>query len=434
MSAVGSRTGSVVHSLVGSKPGEIALPAGFPWAPSWGIGGGPGRGYRPGLDPAALVPTPDIELWVTTTGNDSNAGTSVGAAKRSLFGAWTLLSAGTYDNARIYVEAGDYYNDQGWKAVTLGVSSASPPEVTSLEIIGYGGRVRLLAQDAALTYSSAGSGAYSATLAAAPFGVIDEATPDAYGAPTWLTAQASLAAVQASGGWYHSAGTLYVKTADARAPDRWIVAAKTGLGGMNVNNTGCSAFQRGIDWIGFATGFSGYKASRIGAEDCCYRGNQTQGTSCTTITDAYFFRCTADASYNGDGFVYSSSGVALEVDCVGNSNGYSGAHTSNGSTAHGATVIRCGGRYQNNEGPNVADVVSSKSVTLGAMIGASRATAGTQRTNVASDGATGKMYLADCYLDGLGTQDLWTIGAGSVIYLRATGYNGAIGTGTVSTW
>ena len=357
MSAVGSRTGSVVHSLVGSKPGEIALPAGFPWAPSWGIGGGPGRGYRPGLDPAALVPTPDIELWVTTTGNDSNAGTSVGAAKRSLFGAWTLLSAGTYDNARIYVEAGDYYNDQGWKAVTLGVSSASPPEVTSLEIIGYGGRVRLLAQDAALTYSSAGSGAYSATLAAAPFGVIDEATPDAYGAPTWLTAQASLAAVQASGGWYHSAGTLYVKTADARAPDRWIVAAKTGLGGMNVNNTGCSAFQRGIDWIGFATGFSGYKASRIGAEDCCYRGNQTQGTSCTTITDAYFFRCTADASYNGDGFVYSSSGVALEVDCVGNSNGYSGAHTSNGSTAHGATVIRCGGRYQNNEGPNVAGEV-----------------------------------------------------------------------------
>ncbi len=411
------------------------LPSGFPWSPSWPIyRDTQSRRYRVGLDPASLVPTPDIELWVTTSGNDGNAGTSVGAAKRSLFGAWLVLSAGTYTNARIYVEAGDYYNDQGWKAVTLGVSSGSPPEVDSLEIIGYGGRVRLLAQDAALTYSSAGSGAYSTTLAAAPFGVLDEAQPDAYGAPTWLTAQANLAAVQASGGWYHSAGTLYVKTADARAPDRWIVAAKTGLGGMNVNNAGCSAFQRGLDWIGFTTGFSGFAASRIGAEDCRFRGNQTQGTSCTTITDAYFFRCTADASYNGDGFVYSSAGVALEVDCVGNSNGYSGSLTSNGSTAHGATVIRCGGRYLNNKGPNVVDVASSKSVTLGAMIGASRATAGTQKTNVASDGATGKMYLADCYLDGKGTQDLYSINAGSVIYLRATGYSGVTGSGTVSTW
>ena len=434
MSSVGSLVGSVTYSLVGSKPGEIALPAGFPWAPSWGIGGGPGRGYRPGLNPASLVPTPDITLYVTTTGNDANNGSTPALAKRSLYGAWVLLSAGAYNNARVYIEAGDYYNDQGWKAITLGVSSASPPEVDSLEIIGYGGRVRLLAQDAALTYSSAGSGAYSTTLATAPFGVLDEASPDAYGAPTWLTAQASLAAVQASGGWFHSAGTLYVKTADARSPDRWVVAAKTGLGGMTVNNASCSTFQRGLDWIGFTTGFYGFAANRIGAEDCRFRGNQTNGTSCTTITDAYFFRCTADASYNGKGFVYSSAGVALEVDCVGNSNGYNGALTNNGSIAQGATIIRCGGRYLNNEGPNVADTASTKSVTLGAMIGASRATAGTQKTNVTSDGATGKMYLADCYLDGKGTQDIYTLNLGAVVYLRATGYSGAAGVGTVSTW
>lgn len=434
MGAVGTLVGTVTGTIVGTKPGEIALPAGFPWSPTWGIGGGPGRGYRPGLDPASLVPTPDITLWVSTSGSDAAAGTSAGAAKRSLFGAWLVLSAGTYDNARIWVEAGDYYNDQGWKAVTLGVSSGSPPEVASLEIIGYGGRVRLLAQDAALTYSSAGSGAYSTTLATAPFGVLDEANLDAYGAPTWLTPQANLAAVQASGGWFHSAGTLYVKTADARSPDRWIVAAKTGLSGMNVNNASCSAFQRGLDWIGFVTGFSGFAANRIGAEDCRFRGNQTQGTSCTTITDAYFFRCTADASYNGDGFVYNATGNALEVDCVGNSNGRNASNINNGSTAHGATVIRCGGRYQNNEGPNVADVVSSKSVTLGAVIGASRAAAGTQRTNVASDGATGKMYLADCYLDGAGTQDIYTLNAGAVIYLRATGHNGAAGVGSVGAW
>ena len=90
MSAVGSRTGSVVHSLVGSKPGEIALPAGFPWAPSWGIGGGPGRGYRPGLNPASLVPTPDITLYVTTTGNDANNGTSWAQAVKTFSRARNL--------------------------------------------------------------------------------------------------------------------------------------------------------------------------------------------------------------------------------------------------------------------------------------------------------------------------------------------------------
>ena len=81
-----------------------------------------------------------------------------------------------------------------------------------------------------------------------------------------------------------------------------------------------------------------------------------------------------------------------------------------------------------------ADTASTKSVTLGAMIGASRATAGTQKTNVTSDGATGKMYLADCYLDGKGTQDIYTLNLGAVVYLRATGYSGAAGVGTVSTW
>ena len=58
------------------------------------------------------MPTPDITLYVTTTGNDANNGSTPALAKRSLYGAWVLLSAGAYNNARVYIEAGDYYNNQ----------------------------------------------------------------------------------------------------------------------------------------------------------------------------------------------------------------------------------------------------------------------------------------------------------------------------------
>lgn len=426
MSAVGSRAGTVVGTLVGSKPGEIALPSGFPWSPSFGIGGGPGRGYRPGLASASLRTTPVTTIYVSTTGNNANSGATPALAKRNFApgtGAYSSISGAT----RIVVEAGDYYNDQGWRGLAM------TTETTYLEIVASGGRVRMLSQEASLTYSSAGSDAYSATLATAPFGVFDEAQVDAYGSGTWLTQQANLAAVQASGGWFHSAGVLYVKTYDARSPDRWVCAAQTGKNGFVGNSASLSTYHSGVDWIGFVTGIYAVNSNRTIIEDCRAIASQTDGLRVAACTDAYLFRSEAHASYNGDGILHGATGNILEVDCVGLSNGWSASDTSNASTAHGATVIRCGGVYVNSKGPNVADVVSSKSLTLGARIGTSRG-AGVQSTNVASDGATGKMWLADCLISGGSTYDMYTLNAGSTIYTRNTGYGATTGTGTVSTW
>lgn len=403
----------------------LTLPGGFPWSPSFDVRTGRGRRYSTSLNPTSLRTAPVTTIYVSTTGNNANSGATPALAKRNFApgtGAYSSISGAT----RIVVEAGDYYNDQGWRGLAM------TTETTYLEIVASGGRVRMLSQEAALTYSSAGSGAYSATLATAPFGVFDEAQVDAYGSGTWLTQQANLAAVQASGGWFHSAGVLYVKTYDARSPDRWVCAAQTGKNGFVGNSASLSTYHSGVDWIGFVTGIHAVNSNRTIIEDCRAIASQTDGLRVAACTDGYLFRSEAHASYNGDGILYGATGNILEVDCVGISNGWSASDTSNASTAHGATVIRCGGVYLNSKGPNVADVISSKSLTLGARIETSRG-AGVQGTNVASDGATGKMWLADCLLDG-STYDLYTLNAGSVIYTRNTGYGATTGPGTVSTW
>ena len=404
--------------------GAFDVPSGLGWSPSFQLRG-PAHGFAPYLQPSSLRTAPVTTIYVSTTGNNANSGASPAQAKRNFApgtGAYSSISGAT----RIVVEAGDYYNDQGWRGLAMST------ETTYLEIVASGGRVRMLSQEAALTYSSAGSGAYSATLATAPFGVYDETQVDAYGSGTWLTQQANLAAVQASGGWFHSAGVLYVKTFDARSPDRWVCAAQTGKNGFIGNSASLSTYHSGVDWIGFVTGIYAVNSNRMIIEDCRAIASQTDGLRVAACTDAYLFRAEAHASYNGDGILYGATGNILEVDCVGLSNGWSASDTSNASTAHGATVIRCGGVYLNSKGPNVADVVSSKSLTLGARIGTSRG-AGVQSTNVASDGATGKMWLADCLLSGA-TYDLYALNAGSTIYTRNTGYGATTGTGTVSTW
>lgn len=412
---------------------SVDIPSGLGWSPTFKIiapGGKhlvkPSRsGYAPTVATASLRTTPVTTIYVSTTGNNANSGLTPELAKRNFApgtGAYSSISGAT----RIVVEAGDYYNDQGWRGLAM------TTETTYLEIVASGGRVRMLSQEAALTYSSAGSGAYSATLATAPFGVYDETHLDAFGAGTWLTQQANLAAVQASGGWFHSAGVLYVKTFDARSPDRWVCAAQTGKNGFVGNSASLSTYHSGVDWIGFVTGIYAVNSNRTIIEDCRAIASQTDGLRVAACTDAYLFRSEAHASYNGDGIPHGATGNILEVDCVGLSNGWSASDTSNASTAHGATVIRCGGVYVNSKGPNVADVVSSKSLTLGARIGTSRG-AGVQSTNVASDGATGKMWLADCLLSGA-TYDLYTLNAGATIYTRNTGYGATTGTGTVSTW
>lgn len=105
-----------------------------------------------------------------------------------------------------------------------------------------------------------------------------------------------------------------------------------------------------------------------------------------------------------DGFNYhAKNGIipkAIEIDCVGFDNGRNGADQNNGSTIHdGGQIIRIGGEYHNNGGPNVIDVnEGTVSVNIGVHSHSSRATDGTISNTGFKNGNIGKskMYLVNC--------------------------------------
>ncbi len=413
------------------------LPSALGWSPSWGIYRDPrSQRYRVGLDPASRLVSTTNTYYIAKPadgGSDLNTGTTIGSPFASV---WKAINAAGVTASTIYIKAGRYDYENAVSGLNVGFGC---------NLIGYGGRVVLTTQPNTVSWSDAGSGAWSTTYATTPYGVVDESNRDAYGVGTWLTAQASVAAVQSSGGWFWSAGTLTIKTFDARTPDSSIVAPLSSSSRWSFRAvSSVNVYMSGIDFLG------GYRcaAHAVGqftAVDCTFGYAEYIGWEVVTATETQLWRCKAIGTYGtggagGDGIGYqaASAGNGLEVDCDALSNGWDGVGISNGSSTHGSRVIRCGGRYMSNQGPNLADVLNvaaGLSVNLGCMVGASRGTAGTSRSNIATDGNGSTMWLADCSLDGSGTQDLWTgTTGGSVINLRATGYSGSTGSGTVGTW
>lgn len=407
--------------------GAFAVPSGLGWTPSFQLRGS-AHGFTPYLNPTSRRATTSATRWISTTGNDANTGLVQGSPKRSLWSA--LIAAGTTPTT-FMIQAGTYDWDYSWAGQT---------QAADFNLIGYGGRVRISTQPTGLSWSSVGSGAYSTTFATAPYGVVDETNTDAYGVGTWLTAQASVADVKSLGGWYWTATTLTVKTFDGRAPDAslWAFPSSSSKWMMRINGASVTACVENIDFVG---GYRAYITSvaQFTAIDTTFSYSEFTAFDGVACTEAQLWRCRAIGAKGtgggADGFGYQAGWAkTLEVDCEALSNGWDGVDINNGSTTHGGKIIRCGGRYLNNQGPNIADVTSSKSLTLGATVGASRGISVAQKTNVGADGATGEVWLADCSLDGRGVQDLYTYNAGSKIYVRNTGYSGAGGTGTVTTW
>lgn len=97
-----------------------------------------------------------------------------------------------------------------------------------------------------------------------------------------------------------------------------------------------------------------------------------EGISAYGATFTAFQNCVA-ACNSEDGFSYHTIAVnggiigrAIEVDCVGRSNGSPGTATNNGSTLHdGWIAVRVNSSYYQNYGPNVPDVLGSKSWNVG---------------------------------------------------------------------
>ena len=147
------------------------------------------------------------------TGDDTNDGLTWGTAFRTLTHAYLNGTRGI-----IVLRSGErYYEPSMWgttdpvsRQITIITDGAEPATV-----VGGPGDI-----SGEFTSTSGQTDVYQA-VRAAPITVWDETATSVGLSGKWgmLTEQLDLAAVNASGGWYHDGTTLYVKLFDGRAPD-----------------------------------------------------------------------------------------------------------------------------------------------------------------------------------------------------------------------
>jgi hypothetical protein len=339
----------------------VSVPAGFGWTPPFRIYDlGDGR-----FAPAAAFDLRDhAGISAATTyyvdpdgGSNGNTGLSWGQAFRTPTAAINQLGSKT-----IYVRAGYYYRNQCY---TTAWSYDS-------EMIAVDGRVYFTNDVAnevgawALVgnhYEATVSGGH--TIAT----VIDDTNVDARDVPQPLTAQASVAAVDATpDSWYQSGATLYVRTHDDRAPDSDVHFYDTtdgNVGPLSIARASGTHYFEGIDFrrkVQFSKAV-GVGDLRVYLKDC-------SGVTFTVngVTEIIHLRTVASGSATEDCFPYfTQNGVtpkAIEIDCEAYSNGDNGI--DQGSTTHtGCHMIRIGGRYHHNNGQNCADVDAALTWMLG---------------------------------------------------------------------
>jgi hypothetical protein len=222
---------------------------------------------------------------------------------------------------------------------------------------------------------------------------------------------------------------VIVHTRDGLPPVKLSVMPYATLNAV-VDDPGRAVYLEGLDLEGGYKALRVNRARRVILVDTALRYGAGEGLSAIDTGEVLAFRAVAEA--NGwDGLAYSSTPHVLEVDCVGRDNGRSGTDLDNGSTVHsGGTVVRVGGVYRGNAGPNVADVQGARSWSLGSSAGGNRAAASYQRVNYFIDG---RMWLREVSARDLAadaTMDLvaWT---GAVIHAHDTDRDTVGGAGAI---
>ena len=357
----------------------VRPPAGMPWAPPWPIRRDRRGRYTIDVHPHDLPVITGAHVWISPAGDDAGVGTA-SVPKRSLRAALTGMTTST----TIHVAPGVYDADAGWYGVN--------PRF-DVNIIAEGGRARFTAADADLVWqqSPAGFNVYQAAIAAPPYAVIDDTA--AGGGDPWLAARSSLAEVATTPGtWFAAGGVVTVHTRNGRVPDGHVQVMPAATLNGYINDPERTVYLEGIDLEGGYKALHVQRARRLIIVDSTFRYAATEGLSVLATGEVLAFRAVAEANAR-DGLAYTATPRVLEVDCAGRGNGRGGSNIDNGSTVHdGGTVIRLGGDYRDNGGPNVADVQGAWSWNLGTTAGGSRATSSTQRVNFYIDG---QMWLRE---------------------------------------
>lgn len=301
-------------------------------------------------------------------GNNANDGLTWATAKKDPGNA--TFDRGRYNVAEIVLRGGVYTRAQS--TLPVGVSGGRSDIVIRAEL---GTRPVFTQCDTSTAWTVHTGAAYKVSLSG-PNIVFDLTAPkDADGLPIPLVPVADAATVAATpGSCYNSGSVQYVRLFDGRVPGTSVLVSRNTY---NLNTTGAdpvapfSVLLEGIEfWGGLYARVKGWRAGdQLLAKDCAWRFAKENGLGIQAV-DTVLIDCAATA--NGiDGFNYHDidgrSGQALEINCSGVGNGRTaGGSSQNGSTAHDTyKIVRVGGVYKDNPGPNVADVGGVLSANYG---------------------------------------------------------------------
>lgn len=224
----------------------------------------------------------------------------------------------------------------------------------------------------------------------------------------FLTKVNSVKEVSENAGSFYidSANNISIRTHDDRTPDDQILPNMFGDAAKITDNP--KVYFENIRFTNSVKLTTTTANKKFFAKDCYFSiGSGANALSVEGYDYNILQSCVAKHA-TMDGFNYHvKNGIlpkVIEIDCIGFDNGRNGADQNNGSTMHdGGQIIRIGGEYHSNSGPNVIDVnEGTVSVNVGVHAHNSRATKNTVSNTSFKNGNLGKskMYLFNCVSNG----------------------------------
>jgi hypothetical protein len=213
--------------------------------------------------------------------------------------------------------------------------------------------------------------------------VIDYKFINSYGFPSNLLKVATLIDVNATPNSYFidtNTTTLYLRLEDGRVPDASVFVLKSSSDNR-IQKDGGYVYNEGLTYLGGLYAYrhrgittaTAVSVANYFAENCNYLYSEQNGFGTTDNQGVTWLNNCKAYKNKSDGFNYSQGNIYtlsknIEVNCQSFDNGLNQTITSfhNGSSAHVKhTVIRVGGKYFRNTGPNVIDVFGSHSLNVG---------------------------------------------------------------------
>lgn len=329
----------------------------------------------------ALRPDPTGTTYYVDGVNGSNAndGLTTSTPLKTIASALGKTTPG-----RILIAPAVYRYADGPQALITGLGASVQIHLERWPIRP--GRVWITTGHGLNTFTSLGGGTPAVYTTPAQFliGLVDFGTLDEHGFPVKYVEVANAAACQlVPGSWYDAGGNTVGFHPLSGTPSGAIVPMRNHQA-ISVSGTQTVVLD-GIDIVGGSAGVSfannsGAHGGALWARACRFTSIEGSGVFVRGFEQAVLEDCKAHGC-GGDGFYYiwwdanAATKRVVEIRCKANGNGYrSGIDTGNGSTAHnGVQIIRIDCAYEQNVGPQVADVLGAINWNVGVYAGPSAA-------------------------------------------------------------